>query len=66
MILRSMRPIFPALIRMMSPDSNVEKIYRYVDIFDFRKTFDGLVAIAELYIKIASFGPRSLSFSTCS
>ncbi|EPN77523.1 IS66 Orf2 family protein [Pseudomonas syringae pv. actinidiae ICMP 18801] len=39
---------------MMRPDAKVEKVYLYPKPVDFRKSIDGLAALVELDIKVAS------------
>lgn len=40
---------------MMRPDAKVEKVYLYPKPVDFRKSIDGLAALVELDIKVASW-----------
>ncbi|MFT2160717.1 IS66 family insertion sequence element accessory protein TnpB [Pseudomonas putida] len=42
---------------MMRPDAEVEKVYLYPKLVDFRKSIDGLAALVELDIKVVEFDP---------
>lgn len=47
----------------MRPDAKVEKVYLYPKPVDFRKSIDGLGALAELDIKLAVFDPGAFRLS---